>query len=163
MPGIELLRAQRDELDCIENLMQFYLYDFSEWLPLTFAERGLFNVQLPPDYWRKPATQPFLIRVDGALAGFVTVDATAHLAGVTFNISYLFVSRRYRGQGVGRHVVDALLQQLPGCWQVFHLDANLAAKTFWAKVIPALGASELSQHRLPVDGYPCTLFKFRIP
>ena len=33
-PSIELHAAQRDELETIENLMQFYMYDFSEWLPL---------------------------------------------------------------------------------------------------------------------------------
>ena len=34
MPSIELHAAERDELETIENLMQFYAYDFSEWLPL---------------------------------------------------------------------------------------------------------------------------------
>ena len=41
MPSIELHAAQRDDLETIENLMQFYLYDFSEWLPLKLGEHGL--------------------------------------------------------------------------------------------------------------------------
>ena len=46
MPSIELHAAQRDELETIENLMQFYVYDFSEWLPLKLGEHGFFNICL---------------------------------------------------------------------------------------------------------------------
>ena len=74
MANIELHPAQRDELDIIENLMQFYMYDFSEWLPLKLARHGLFSIHPKDDYWRNPATQPFLIRVDGELVDHV-VDA----------------------------------------------------------------------------------------
>ncbi|TVT84358.1 GNAT family N-acetyltransferase [Pseudomonas sp. H3(2019)] len=161
MTAIELHRAQRDELDCIENLMQFYMYDFSEWLPLEFGAHGFFNIQPKLDYWRQPATQPFLIKVDGEIAGFVTVDDAVRFDDVQYNIGYLFVSRRYRGRGVGRFVVSALLQQLPGQWQIFHIDANQPAQAFWSKIIPELTLGQFTRHQLPVDGYPCTLFKFR--
>jgi hypothetical protein len=59
----ELHAAQR-RLDTLENLMQFYVYDFSEWLPLKL---GAFHIQ--PKDWRNPATRPFLIRVDGNWVG----------------------------------------------------------------------------------------------
>ena len=45
MPSIELHAAQRDELETIENLMQFYMYDFSEWLPLKLGGHGFFDLQ----------------------------------------------------------------------------------------------------------------------
>ena len=69
MISIELHAARRDELQTLENLMQFYTYDFSEWVPLALGEQGLFSLMSLSDYWRKPATQPFLIKVDGELAG----------------------------------------------------------------------------------------------
>ncbi|MNF48775.1 hypothetical protein D3C85_569660 [compost metagenome] len=161
MATIELHRAQRDELECIENLMQFYLYDFSEWLPLKFGHHGLFNAQPKLDYWRKPSTQAFLIKVDGDLAGFVTVDDEAHCEGVEYNIGYFFVARRYRGHGVAAYAVAALLNQLPGHWQIFHLDANLPARAFWARVIPQLTGGDFTRKQRPIDGYPCTLFEFQ--
>ncbi|MVV50811.1 GNAT family N-acetyltransferase [Pseudomonas sp. PB120] len=163
MLSIELHAAQRDECETIENLMQFYLYDFSEWLPLKLAEHGFFNHRPKPDYWRQPATQPFLIRVDGELAGFVTVDDDTHLDGAEHNISYLFVTRRFRGQGVAEFVVSALLSRIPGQWQIFHLDANPPARRFWARVMPELGGIGLSVHQRDVDGYPCTFYRFQTP
>ncbi|RON52229.1 GNAT family N-acetyltransferase [Pseudomonas frederiksbergensis] len=163
MPSIELHAAQRDELETIENLMQFYVYDFSEWLPLKLGEHGLFNIQPKPGYWRNPATQPFLIKVDGELAGFVTVDDDIHVAGAEFNIGYFFVSRRFRGQGVAKFVVSALLSRLPGQWQIFHIDVNQPAQRFWAHVIPVLTLGEFTTHQLQVDGYPCTSYCFTSP
>ena len=159
-PSIELHAAQRDELETIENLMQFYVYDFSEWLPLKLDEQGFFNIQPKLDYWRNSATRPFLIRVDGELAGFVTVDDETHIVGAEYNIGYFFVSRRFRGQGVAKFVVSALLSRFPGQWQIFHIDANQPARLFWAKVVPDLTSGEFTLHHLPIDGYPCTVYRF---
>ncbi|MHC8350512.1 GNAT family N-acetyltransferase [Pseudomonas sp. RT4P38] len=162
MPLIELHVAHRDELETIENLMQFYLYDFSEWLPLKLGEHGFFNAQPKPGYWRKPETRPFLIKVDGELAGFVTVDDETHTHGAEHNIGYFFVSRRFRGQGVAKFVVSTLLSRFPGQWQIFHLDANQPARAFWARVIANLTHGEFTLHQLSVDGYPCTFYRFQI-
>jgi predicted acetyltransferase len=160
MLSITLHPAQRDELECIENLMQFYTYDFSEWLALEFGSQGFFSIQPTTDYWRKPATQPFLILVDGEIAGFVTVDDDVRFDDVQYNIGYFFVGRRYRGRGVGKSVVSMLLERFPGQWQIFHIDANQPARGFWARVIPALTEDKFSRHQLTVEGHECTLFKF---
>jgi predicted acetyltransferase len=158
MSIIELHPAQRDELQIIENLMQFYLYDFSQWLPLKLAEHGFFRIQPLDDYWRLPATRPFLLRVDGELAGFVSVDDDIHLDGAEYNIGYFFVSRRFRGQGVAQFVVSALLSRLPGQWQIFHIDANRPAQRFWARVIADLSGGEFTRQQRTVNGYPCTFY-----
>jgi predicted acetyltransferase len=160
MPEITLHATQRDELQIIENLMQFYSYDFSEWLPLKLGDHGLFDLQPLTEYWRNPATRPVLIRVAGELAGFVTLDDQTHLPGAQHNMGYLFVSRRFRGQGVGRFVVSTLLSQVPGQWQIFHLEANQPARLFWAAVIPTLSAGNFRRSRLVVDGIACTFYRF---
>ncbi|KAB0495883.1 GNAT family N-acetyltransferase [Pseudomonas vancouverensis] len=160
MPSITLHPAQRDELQTIENLMQFYTYDFSEWLPLKLGEHGFFSILPMPDYWRNPGTRPFLIKADGELAGFVTVDENTHLPGARYNIGYLFVSRRLRGQGVARFVVSTLLSQFPGQWQIFHIEANQPARLFWAAVMPSLAVSGLTLHQRRVDHHLCTFYRF---
>ncbi|MFJ2479488.1 GNAT family N-acetyltransferase [Pseudomonas sp. NPDC087598] len=163
MPTIELHPAQRDELQTLENLMQFYMYDFSQWLPLKLAEHGFYSIQPKDDYWRHPATRPFLIRVDGELAGFVTVDNDTHIPGAEHNIGYFFLARRFRGQGVAQFVVSALLSKIPGQWQIFHIDANLPAQRFWARLIPELSGGEFTSQQREVDGYPCTFYALHAP
>jgi predicted acetyltransferase len=53
--------------------MQLYLYDFSEMCGDDCDERGLFEYEYLPRYWIEPERHPFLIRVDGKLAGFALV------------------------------------------------------------------------------------------
>ncbi|WP_339450144.1 GNAT family N-acetyltransferase [Pseudomonas sp. EA_5y_Pfl2_R50] len=163
MPNIELHPAQRDELEVIENLMQFYMYDFSQWLPLKLAAHGLFPIQPQDSYWRQATTRPFLIRVDGELAGFVTVDNATHTEDVEHNIGYFFLTRRWRGQGVGQFVISALLSRIPGRWQIFHIDANLPAQRFWAGLIPRLSGGGFTRQQREADGYPCTFYVFSAP
>ena len=163
MPTIELHSAHRDELQTIENLMQFYMYDFSQWLPLKLGEHGFFSIQPKDEYWRNPATRAFLIRVDGELAGFVTVDDETHIEGAEHNIGYFFLTRRFRGQGVAQFVVSALLSRLRGQWQIFHIDANLPAQRFWARLIPELTGGAFTCQQRAVDGYPCTFYVLRVP
>lgn len=163
MHNVELHPAQRDELQTIENLMQFYMYDFSEWLPLKFADHGFFSIQLKDGYWRHPATRPFLIHVDNQLAGFVTVDNDTHIAGAEHNIGYFFLARRFRGQGVAQFVVSALLSRIPGQWQIFHIDANRPAQRFWARLIPQLSGGEFTSEQREVDGYRSTFYVLRSP
>lgn len=162
MPAIELHAAQRDELETLENLMQFYTYDFSEWLPLKLGGHGFFEIQPQHDYWRDPATHPYLINVDGELAGFVTVDGNTRLPGAGYNLGYLFVSRRFRGQGVARFVVSTLLSRYPGQWQIFHIDANPPARRFWARVIADLTQGAFSRDQQSAGGYPATFYRFQI-
>lgn len=42
MPRIELKQADKTDHQPIVNLMQFYNYDFSEWIPLSFTDDGFF-------------------------------------------------------------------------------------------------------------------------
>lgn len=163
MPAFELCPAQRDEQDILDNLLQFYLYELSAWLPLKLGRHGLFEIQAQDDYWRAPNTHAWLIRVHGELAGLVTVDARVHAPTTQYNLGYLFISRRFRGQGLGRAVTRQVLAQRPGAWQVVHLDANLPACAFWARVIPALSSDAWHCQPISADGYPCTLYRFNYP
>ncbi|OOV94572.1 GNAT family N-acetyltransferase [Pseudomonas sp. MF4836] len=163
MPAFELCPAQRDELDILDHLLQFYLYELSAWLPLKLGRHGLYEIQSQDDYWRSPHTRPWLIRVDGELAGMACVDDRVHAASTRYNLGYLFISHRFRGQGLGRAVSARLLEQLPGAWQIVHIDANQPARMFWARVMPTLSGGTFDCQAISADGYPCTLYSFNHP
>lgn len=162
MQTVTLQAATRDTWPCLDNLMQFYLHDLSQWLPLALAPQGLYPIQALDDYWRDPATRPFLLWVAGELAGFAVVDGQ-HGNGTGHNLGYLFIARRFRRQGVGRQVVQQLFEALEGPWQVMHFDANQPARQFWSRVL-----TDLSQHpgrpqSVIAQGHPCTLYRWPGP
>lgn len=49
MDHLELRPAARDDWPCLENLVQFCLYEFIQWLPLKFAAQGLYAIQALDD------------------------------------------------------------------------------------------------------------------
>lgn len=160
MPKIELKQAEKSDHQLIVNLMQFYNYDFSEWVPLSFAEDGFFAIRPKLDYLSSPTTRPFLILADGDIAGFLIADDEVHAAGAKHNIGYFFVARRFRGLGVGMQAVSDLLCKFPGPWQIWHVRENLGAAAFWAKVIPVVSGGEYVVHALHIDDCNATLYRF---
>jgi predicted acetyltransferase len=160
MPQIELKQAEQADHQVIVNLMQFYNYDFSEWVPLSFSEDGFFAIRPKLEYLSSPTTIPLLILVDAKIAGFVIIDDEVHVTGAQHNIGYFFVARRYRGLGVGTRVVSDLLGKFPGRWQIWHVRENLGAAAFWAKIVPVVSDGRYVVHSLPIDNCNATLYRF---
>lgn len=155
--------TQAADLLKIEKLMQFYLYDFSEWIPLSFDDEGKFFIRPKDEYWAHAGTHAFFIEINGETAGFATVDTDVVDADTNFSIGYFFVSRRFRGTGSGAKAAELLLQRFPGKWQIFHVNANAVARTFWEKMIRRLSPADMSKRTQDIDGYDCTLYKFTQP
>ena len=162
MPNVKLVAATQDtDFLKIEKLMQFYMYDLSEWIPLSFDDAGNFFLRPKDAYWAHAGTHAFFIEVDGETAGFATVDTEVVDADTNFSIGYFFVSRRFRGTGAGSKAAEILLQRFPGTWQIFHVNANDGACRFWEKIVPRLSKGEFSKRTQEIDGYDCLLYKFR--
>ena len=78
---VELVAATSAQQNVLSNLLQFYMYDFSEFLPLELAPDGRFEYSQLPLYWPDPLRFPFLAVVDGRWAGFVFVKQIPNSAG----------------------------------------------------------------------------------
>ena len=164
VPNVKLIVAtQVTDFLKIEKLMQFYMYDLSEWIPLSFDGEGNFFLRPKDAYWAHAGTYAFFIEVDGETAGFATVDTDVVDADTNFSIGYFFVSRRFRGIGSGAIAAEMLVQRFPGMWQIFHVNANSGAAAFWKKIVPRLSKGEFSKRIQEIDGYDCTLYKFSQP
>jgi predicted acetyltransferase len=134
---ISLDQAAREERGALENLMQLYVYDWSELGGLDVGEDGRFADYPLDGYWRDDWRHPFLIRVDGRLAGFVLVAARSRLtsdAGV-HDMAEFFVMRGYRRKGVGFAAACAAFDRFPGRWEIRQRDENAAATAFWRRAV----------------------------
>ena len=150
--NVELQVAQESDHDCIDMLMQFYHYDASEWFSLDVAQNGRYAIRSTDRFWQSAGQFPFLILVEGAIAGFAVVDKEVTNADTDFNVGYLFVLRRYRGRGVGRIVAHQLFAQFRGCWEVYQVEQNLDAIDFWRRVIGDFTRGKFDERALMIDG-----------
>src|SRR5258707_5040919 len=100
---IEVIPAAAEQEPILANLLQLYAHDFSEFLDVPLRADGRFggykNLSL---YWREPDRHPFLVWVDGKLAGFVLVKRWSEVSGDknAWDMAEFFVIRAYRRRGI---------------------------------------------------------------
>ncbi|MEJ6004957.1 GNAT family N-acetyltransferase [Paucibacter sp. AS339] len=161
MTAVELHAADTQaQLDCIETMMQYFNYELSAWYPIEFTTEGRMPVSPKAALWATAGVRPFLIHVGQALAGFAVVDTETQLPGSQHNMAYFFVTRRYRGSGVGRLAAQQLFARFPGIWEVYYLQANEAAAGFWPRAIAACVGESYTHSTQAIDGEDCQLFRF---
>jgi predicted acetyltransferase len=131
---IELLPNPPEERHVLDNLGRFYVYDFTDFMDWACPENGLFGCGTD-EFWASETNRFFVIRVDGELAGFAVVDASASGPEWDYDIAEFFVLRKFRRRGVGAHVARELFDRFRGRWQVRVLVENTAAHAFWRDVI----------------------------
>lgn len=153
-------RATPQDLERIENLMQFYNYELSAWYPIDFGPQGLYELRSKAAYWARPGVVPYTLRVAGELAGFAVVDDEVLDPAARFNLGYFFVARRYRGHGLGRRLAQALIERHPGRWEVYHLERNTPAQAFWTQALAQITGAPVPPRREVIDGWPALLYAF---
>lgn len=149
MPKVELEPCTRSHRATLDALFQLYTHDFSEqWAGTERGELqddGRFEPYPWLDsYWTEPAREAFLIRADGALAGFVLLNDYAH-SGLPINhaIAEFFVVRKYRRAGVGHAAANTAIRGRPGQWELAVARKNWDALAFWRRIACELATGEV--------------------
>jgi len=128
---IQVTSASIDEKSILRNLLEFYIYDFTEYKTWDLDQHGQFGYRYLDHYWTEPDRHPFLVRVEGKLAGFALVS----IVDDRTQMSEFFILRKYRRQGVGEAVARDVFARFPGPWHVQEFEQNVRAQRFWRSVI----------------------------
>ena len=80
---------------------------------------------------------PYLIRVDGKIAGFALIcpHCNYRKEDDARCIGEFFVMLKYRRKGIGLKVATQLFDMHPGLWEICYWRNNLSASQFWKRVI----------------------------
>jgi predicted acetyltransferase len=134
--NIEIQPASLEDKTILRNLMELYAYDFSDFDQCDVDADGLFGYNRLDHYWTEPGRYPFLVRVEGKLAGLVlvrTLDESK--TDPVRSIAEFFILRKYRHHGIGKEVAHRIFDMFPGQWSVAQVENNQPAQAFWRKVI----------------------------
>ena len=153
---IEVIAATREQIPILDNLIQLYAHDFSEFQTIELDSHGRFEYTPLPLYWTYPDRHPFLVKVNDRWAGFVLVKQEA---GV-WDMAEFFVVRRYRRHGIGTAIAHDVWKRFPGPWEVRVMQANQAALPFWERAISGFTGKPITPTRLEKGGKSWNLFTF---
>lgn len=131
----EMINARLDDKGILSNLLQFYIYDFSEFIDVHVEENGKYSDYPLNDYWAKDNHFPYLIKVNGYYAGFALVKRITTESNSYYSISEFFIMKKYRRTGLGKSIAKDIFGLHKGKWEVFQMVKNKPAQLFWRNVI----------------------------
>ncbi len=153
--SVLLTAALPAEEAIIQNLMQLYSHDFSEFWAGTargdLNRDGRFETYPLREYWSRANWSALFIWRDQVLAGFSLINDTTHSGlAADRNIGEFFILRKHRGQGVGQIAAEHIFSSHPGSWEVAVARKNVQAREFWRKTIHNAGKAA-DVHELDVN------------
>ena len=161
-PQIEVVPAGPEQQPILANLLELYVYDFSEFHNLEIGDDGRFGYCFLPLYWSEPDRHPFLLKIEGKLAGLVLVKRGSEVSGdaTIWDMAEFFVLRGCRRRGIGSQAAREVWRRFPGMWEVRVMPANVSAVRFWAEAIATFTGEEIHPVSVEKDGRCWILFSF---
>lgn len=171
-PQLEVVSAAPDQAPLLANLLELYAHDFSEFHNLEIGEDGRFGYQALPLYWSEPDRHPFLIMLDGKLAGLALVKKGSGVSGLdvsgpdvsggdaVWDMAEFFILRAYRRRGIGTRAAHQVWRRFPGPWEVRVMEANVSAQQFWAGAVATFVGTAIHPVRIENGGECWNLFSF---
>jgi predicted acetyltransferase len=146
---INVRTAKMREQQIVENLMQLYLHDFSEFEDLQIQEDGQYAYEYLEQYWQNSNRYPFLFRADNQIAGFALLRYDVDFRSMQDRMEMIefFVVRSFRRQGVGRAAAARLWDLFPGRWSLRVLTANTGGLAFWRATIADYTRGKFDEHK----------------
>ncbi|WP_442600755.1 GNAT family N-acetyltransferase [Paenibacillus sp. KN14-4R] len=135
--NFDLMQVSKEYEDIIRNLMQFYIYDFSEFVKCDVEDDGLFGAYpYLEEYWKEVNHRfPYVIKQEDKYIGFVLVRFIESEERNYYSIAEFFIMKKYRKEGIGKAVAKQIFDLHKGQWEVYQLESNKPAQVFWNKVI----------------------------
>jgi len=134
-----------------DRLWQLYQHDLSSFRGTMPDRSGRFRSTRLPLFLTGPDRRAYLIRCEGAPAGFALVRG---LADETRVMGEFFVVRAVRRRGVGRTAARRVVTAHPGRWEIPFQEENPGAARFWRALATELAGRAWQEERRPVPGHP---------
>jgi predicted acetyltransferase len=131
---VYLERITKEHEQTLHNLMQFYIYEFSKFIPAIKLEKnGAYSPFDLKNYWEDEYFHAFLIKLDTELIGFALIECGTE--STPHSINEFFVLKKYSGKGFGSQAAIEVFNRFPGAWKITQISNNYPAQAFWRKVI----------------------------
>lgn len=134
---VEIVEVLQKEKEVLSNLLEKYLYEFSQWEKTDVNEFGCYGYDYLDCYFEEDNRYPYFIKVDGKLSGFVMVSDYPEVPeyATDYCLSEFFIMHKYRRNGIGKEAVNLVLNKHHGKWQLKRHPHNTVSVKFWDKVI----------------------------
>lgn len=140
---IEVLEIDSSYKIIYSRLFELYWYQLSSFWGEDIGDNALFIddegdiTNCWDGKWEdKEMRYPFLIKVNGKIAGFAIIDKLKFLnQNSGHEIGEFFILKKYSGKGIGKYVSKILFDKFKGKWEIRIHSQNIPGISFWKKVV----------------------------
>ncbi len=114
-------------------------------------------------FWKNDGITPYFIKIDNSIVGFLLLllERPFLKKENDFCMNDIFILNQYRGKGIGKQVIENLLEEKRGQYFVIELLKNVPAVSFWKKVYRELNI-EFDERKQMIDDEECLVQTFKI-
>jgi len=158
---LEIDSAAKGEAPILARLLELYIHDLSAVADLRIGADGRFGYAPLPGYWTEVGRHPYLLRVDGELAGFALVQQGSQVTGApdVWDMAEFFVLRRWRRRGLGVRAAHKVWSRHMGRWEVRVMERNTAALGFWQRAVDAFVGAHVDAEFVEMTDKPRYVFR----
>ena len=131
----EIIRVTEDKKDTLANLLEKYLYEFSQYDKQQYGNDGLFSYKYLDNYFTEKSRFAYFIYTDNQLAGFALLNKYHECdRPIDWSIAEFFVSYNFRNQGVATEAVRQIFEKHKGHYHIKYHKKNIASVILWNHV-----------------------------
>ncbi|MFD2629650.1 GNAT family N-acetyltransferase [Oceanobacillus kapialis] len=142
---LTLQEVQECQEEVLHNMMQFYIYEFSKYIPsIRLDNNGLYKPFKLDNYWNNDTFHAFFINLDSELIGFVLMNSATESNRNT--ILEFFIMAKHSGNGFGKEIAKKMFTMFPGEWEITQIENNKPARSFWKGLIKELSNDNFKEN-----------------
>ena len=141
--NIEIFSIEYDKKHVLQNLMEKYDHDMSEWSRADVNDAGLYGYRYLDHYWTDDHRFPYFVTADGSYAGFALVRFDREQS--RWEIAEFFVLRKYRKAGIGSRLMAYVFAQHCGDWMISTHVNNPNTRGMVRKAIRAVATGDITE------------------
>lgn len=129
-------KVKKEEKEILYRMLQFALYDGSQYINNKITNKGLFEYKWFDNYFTDDDRMAYFIRNDSdELVGFVMINQNMKVESIGHSVAEFLILPHYRRNHIGKQIAFEVFSRFKGNWEVEPIENSDEAYYFWQNVI----------------------------
>ncbi len=131
----EIVKVTLDEKDKLYKLLQYALYDGSQYIDNDINEDCIFEYTWFNNYFTDSDRNAFFIKNGNEYLGMAMVNENLKFNNSGKCIAEFLIMPKYRRHHIGKNVAYSIFDMYKGDWEIQPMENNPIAYSFWKNII----------------------------
>ena len=133
--GYEIVIVDKKEKDKLYKLLQYALYDGSQYIDNDINQECIFEYKWFDNYFTDDDRYAYFIKSGNEYIGMVMVNENLKFNNNGKCIAEFLIMPKYRRLHIGKRVAFDIFEKFKGYWEVQPMENNPIAYSFWKNII----------------------------